>query len=181
MIAWASGDSSDSRIWSRKSRILVAYVSLQNEDTSMCSTSNKRTVSSERPKNSWSYMMSRSIMMRKTWIFSSPGAFCAWLRKSWKELRAIFWSTNESAFVFSFKTLLEEAACTNLGDEAAKAQANKCLLPHRKLLALHRGDDQIAQDAFESRVIFKGLRSTESAFKTSSRSVLIKTHAINAL
>lgn len=36
-------------------------------------------------------MISKSMTIRNTWTLSSPGAFWAWLRKSWNELRAMFY------------------------------------------------------------------------------------------
>ena len=46
---------------------------------------------------------------------------------------------------------------TDLGDEAAEAEADEPALAEERLLALDGGDDEVGEDALERRVFLEGL------------------------
>ncbi len=66
-------------------------------------------------------------------------------------------------------------------DETAQTQADQTLLPEAHRVAFDSRDDELAEDAFQRRVVLEGLSQPFSVHGTNSLTRIQDTHSVDTL
>jgi len=69
----------------------------------------------------------------------------------------------------SAKTTTEPLACTHFCNQTTQSQTNQPLLAQSELLSLDSRNNEISQDTFQSRVVFKSLQNIKVTRRPSYR------------